>query len=412
MNSSYGMVIVGSGEAGARAALELRASGWTGEIMMIGEERRMPYERPPLSKQVLLAEEEPSPVTVLDQTALDASSIRLLTGCQAVGIDRPSHTVTLSDGRTVRYERLLLATGASPRRLQLDGSDLSGVLYLRTFEDALALREAMRPGQRIAVIGGGFIGLEAAASAVMKGCSVTVVEAGPRILMRGVPEEAARAVEARHLAAGVQIRAGVKLERIAHDGGEQVIVLDGGEELRADAVLAGIGAVPNARLAASCGLEIDNGVKVDETLVTSDPDIFAAGDCCSFPHPLYDGRRIRLEAWRNAQDQGAHAARSMLGADDPYAVVPWFWSDQYELMLQIAGLPDSGCRMVLRDLGEAGKLYFHLAEDGRLTAVSGIGTAAIAKEVRLGELLIEKRITPDEAWLADPGNRLKALLRD
>jgi len=411
MKINKGMVIVGAGEAGVRAAVELRTLGWTGTITMIGEEGRLPYERPPLSKQQL-GQAEPSPVTIVDETRLRELDIRLLAGDKAARIDRQAHEVELASGLRVPYERLLLATGAKPRRLSVEGNAKDEMLYLRTFADALRIRERLRPGKRVAVIGGGFIGLEVTASAVTLGCEVTLVEVAPRILMRGVPAEIAAMVQERHAAAGVRFKVGVMIDRVDREGEELVLKLADGTSVRCDAIVTGIGAIPETALAEECGLAIENGVKVDENLATSDPYIYAAGDCCSFPHPFYGGRRIRLEAWRNAQDQGSHAAGNMLGAAAPYAALPWFWSDQYDRTLQVAGLSDGADTTAERDLGEAGKLFFHLAGDGKVVAVSGMGpTGAFAKEFRLAEMLIEKQAKPELAALSDPGTKLKELLR-
>lgn len=406
-----GMVIIGAGETGARAAAELRDQGWAGDIVLIGKERFAPYERPPLSKSALISEGEPSPAWILDENKLKQQRIDLIAGRRAVRIHAGRHAVELEDGSEVPYERLLLAVGARPRRLTLEGSDLSGALYLRTFDDALALRAVMRPEARIAVIGAGFIGLETAASARTRGCAVTVIEAGPRILMRGVPEPVAAAVEARHREAGVDFRLGAGLAKVERLTDGYRIALADGAEVRCDALVIGIGAVPETELAAESGLATDNGIAVDGRLATGDPDIFAAGDCCSFPHPLYDGKRIRLEAWRNAQDQGTHAALNMLGADKEYAVVPWFWSDQYELVLQVAGLTHFGETVVKRELPGGDALFFHLAGDGRLVAASAVGSPSIAKDIRLSEMLIERRAAVDPAQLADANVKLKAVLQ-
>jgi 3-phenylpropionate/trans-cinnamate dioxygenase ferredoxin reductase subunit len=408
----YGMVIVGAGEAGARAAVELRTQGWSGPITLIGDEKEHPYERPPLSKQQLYADEQPIPVTILDHARMEEYAIHFLSGDPVVRIDRQGHFIELASGNQVPYERLLLATGANPRKMTVNGTGAEEILYLRRFADALHIRERLQPGKRVAIIGGGFIGLEVAASAIAKGCQVALIEVAPRILMRGVPEEIAAIVEAHHRAAGVAVTAGVMIDSINRYNDELAIALADGTEIRCDAIVAGIGAVPEVTLAANCELEIENGIKVNEFLVTSDPDIYAAGDCCSFPHPLYGGQRIRLEAWRNAQDQGTHAAGNMLGASAPYVVVPWFWSDQYDQTLYVAGLSGSAKTTVLRDLGEAGKLFFHLEENGRIVSVSSIGpSGTMAKEIRLAELLIENGSRPDPLALADPGRRLKELLR-
>ncbi|OMF26767.1 ferredoxin reductase [Paenibacillus sp. FSL H8-0548] len=411
------MVIIGAGETGARAAVELRSLGWTGKITLIGEEAHAPYERPPLSKPTLLEEHNPSPAYILDNKQLEEHRIELMKGCKAVSIDKNNHSVQLENGQNINYERLLLATGAQPRRLSipLSGSqsrfDTSSVLYLRSFGDALSLRRRLEPGKRVVIIGGGFIGLEVAASARECGCEVTVIEAGPRILMRGVPEAIAAIVDARHRSAGVQFKLGVGIAGISSSGGESIITLINGETLACDALIAGIGAIPETALAAASGLAIENGISVDEKLATSDPNIFAAGDCCSFPHPLYGGMRIRLEAWRNAQDQGTHVAGSMLGAKEAYAAVPWFWSDQYDLTLQVSGLQGIGTTTVHRTLGSSGDLFFHLTDERTLAAASGIGGPGIAKDIRLAEMLIASKAVLDPDALARPDVKLKVLLK-
>lgn len=405
------MVIVGAGEAGARAAGALRERGFPGSITLIGDEPHGPYERPPLSKAVMVADPVERPPFILDEARLAAQSITHLSQVRAARIDVAAHALSLNDGRTIPYTKLLIATGAGPRKLAIPGATPDTVLYLRTFADALAIRETLRPGCRLAVIGGGFIGLEVAASAVGRGCRVTLIEMAPRILMRGAPRQIAERVMARHERAGVAFRLGVGIERIAREEGGDAVLLADGSRVDCDAIVAGIGAVPDTALAEASGLAVENGVRVDAHLRGSDPDVYAAGDCCSFPHPLYGGRRIRLEAWRNAQDQGRLAAANMLGGSETYATVPWFWSDQYDETLQVAGLSDEGDETVERDLG-AGRLFFHLATDGRLVAASGIGpNGVIARDVRLAEMMIGKRLHPDRDALARPGTSLKSLLR-
>jgi 3-phenylpropionate/trans-cinnamate dioxygenase ferredoxin reductase component len=404
-----GIVIVGAGEAGACAALALRESGWTGRVTLIGEELEPPYERPPLSKTVITATVEPSAPVVLGESLRKEKQIEFLAGVQAVAIDRANRSVELEDGRRIPYRKLLLATGARSRQLSIAGS--AQPLYLRTFSEALTIRAQLRPGSRIGIVGGGFIGMELAASARQRGCKVTVFEMAPRILMRCVPPEIADAVARRHRVGGVELRTDIRLQAIEGSAAGQSIVLTDGTKSACDGVIVGIGAIPETNLASKAGLDLENGVRVDTHLQTSDSDIFAAGDCCSFPHPLYDGRRIRLEAWRNAREQGAHAARNMLGADAVYDAVPSFWSDQFDLTLRIVGLPDAAATTVTRSLDADVQLHFHLAEDGRLIAASAIGPdAKIAKEVRLAEMLIAKRPRPDPNALARPEVRLKSLL--
>jgi len=271
------------------------------------------------------------------------------------------------------------------------------------------LRTHLRPGAKLVLIGGGFIGLEIAASAVTRGCRVTLLEAAPRILMRGVPREIAEVVADRHRAAGVDLRTGAVIAAITKTAAGFAVVLGDGSEIACDGVIAGVGALPDVALAEGCGLAIENGVRVDATLRTSDEAIFAAGDCCCFPSPLYGGQRLRLEAWRNAGAQGELAAKNMLGAGLDYAAVPWFWSDQYDQTLQVAGLPAAGVSRVRRQLAD-GLVFFHLDAEGRLVAASGVGTLSIAKDIRVAEMLIARFARPDQAALANPATRLRSLL--
>jgi 3-phenylpropionate/trans-cinnamate dioxygenase ferredoxin reductase subunit len=408
--SAPGMVIVGAGECGARAALALREQGYAGPVTLIGDEPHLPYERPPLSKQLMLAEAEPLPKTIADAAGLLARGIHCRTRSAATSIDPGAKTVALADGTAIGYEKLLLATGASARRINLPGASGARTAALRTFDDALRIRSAFRPGARIAILGGGFIGLELAASARLRGAEVIVIEALPRILSRAVPEEHATNIAERHRAEGVDLRCGVGVAGISETPARLEIALTSGETIAADLLVIGIGAVPVTALAAGAGLAIENGVAVDDRLQTSDPDILAAGDCCSFPLAIYGGRRVRLESWRNAQEQGGLAARNMLGAGETISAVPWFWSDQYDLVLQIGGLPDVGTTAIRRDLGGA-LVLFHIDADGRLVAASGLGRGnVVAKDIRLAEMLIAKRAVPDLAALADSAFKLKSLL--
>ncbi|MEQ8965854.1 MAG: FAD-dependent oxidoreductase [Azospirillaceae bacterium] len=406
---SAAAVVVGAGEAGARAVAELREAGHDGPITLVGEEGRAPYERPPLSKEALTGEDEPAPRTIRDADGLAADGVTFLSGVRATGIDREARRVTLSDGQTIGYDALLLATGARARPLPCPGGE--NARLLRSFDDAAALRKRLASGARVVLVGGGFIGLELAASAAARGARVTVLEAAPRILGRIVPEEIAAIVAGRHAEAGVEIRCGVTIERI--EGGEAGcrVVLADGPALEADTVIAGIGAVPNTELAEAAGLAIDNGVAVDGAMRSSDPAIFAAGDCASFPHPLYDGRRIRLEAWRGAQDAAETAARAMAGQAVEHEAVPWFWSDQVDMTMQIAGLPDAGAATVVREREDGVAIRFRVAGDGRVLAASAIGPGnAVAKDIRLAEMMIARRAAPARERLADPSVGLKKLL--
>jgi len=406
---SRGMVIIGAGECGGRAALALRDLGFEGAVTLVGDEPHLPYERPPLSKEAMTGE-APAIKAITSEELLAERSIQHIRSVRAVTIDRAAHLVRLSDDSSLPYDKLLLATGSLPRKLPMPGLG-ERCVYLRTFNDALAIRAHLNPRNRVAIIGGGFIGLELAASSRKLGATVTVIEAQPRILMRGVPAEIAAVIHAAHEAEGVTILAGQGIEAIADNGAEVRITLAGGRQIVADLAVIGIGVVPVTVLAAEAGLTIDNGIAVDAELRTADPDIFAAGDCCSFPLAVYGGRRVRLEAWRNAQEQGALAAKNMLGAGVAHAAVPWFWSDQYGLTLQIAGLSDEGKSMVHRDLDDGAFILFHLADDGRLVAASGIGPGnAVARDIRLAEMLIAKRAAPAPEALGSQTVKLKSLL--
>jgi 3-phenylpropionate/trans-cinnamate dioxygenase ferredoxin reductase subunit len=405
-----GMVIVGAGECGTRAAFALREAGYEGPVTLIGDEPHLPYERPPLSKAALLGDTI-LPTLIADEARLAAAGIQHRRGARVTAIDRATGCVTTDDGGTLAYHRLLLTTGSVPRKLLQDGVEIPHVAYLRTLADAAALRARLKPGARLVLIGAGFIGLVLAAAAALLGASVTVVEVLPRILARVVPAEIAETIAERHRAAGVEIITGATIARVETAPDAARVTLGDGRRLEADLLVAGIGALPVTGLAAAAGLALDNGIAVDAQLRTADPAIFAAGDCCSFPLAIYGGRRVRLEAWRSAQQLGTLAAQNMLGRSEEHAAVPWFWSDQYELGLQIAGLPDEGRQTVRRDLGDGAFLLFHLAVDGRLVAASGIGTGnAVARDIRLAEMLIAKRLMPAAEQLASSTVKLKNLL--
>lgn len=403
------IIIVGAGECGARAAFALREKGYDGKVTLIGAEPHFPYERPPLSKGGLKAEAPPKYVADAERYA--AAGIEVLTDTPVIAIDRAEKRVTLSDGSSIAYDRLLLTTGARARTIPGMDEASRRIRTLRTHRDAEEIHRELSPGRKLAIIGGGFIGLELAATARGLGAAVVLIEGLPRILSRGVPEEIAAIVAERHRAEGVDIRCEAKIERIDADENRARIVLAGGETVEADLVVVGIGAVPNTELAAVAGLSIENGIAVDATLQTSDPDIYAAGDCCSFPLCHYGDRRIRLEAWRNAQDQGTLVAGNLLGSGEAITSVPWFWSDQYDLTLQIAGLADGAATIVRREVADDAFILFHLDDTGRLLAAAGIGPGnAVARDIRLAEMLIAAGKRPDPQALISPETKLKALL--
>ena len=394
------MVIIGAGECGTRAAFTLREQGWDGRIVLVGVEP--PYERPPLSKTGEYK-------LICGGAALSDAGITFLAGAEAAALDTAAHVLELADGRQLPYRSLLLATGARARRLPFGGAP---VHVLRSYADSAALRARLAPGRRVAVIGGGFIGLELAASAAALGCQVTVIELGPRLMGRAVPARVAAAMAGRHIAAGVDLRCGTGVTGLAETGAGTEIMLAEGTAVEADVVVAGVGAVPETTLARTAGIETGDGIVVDERFATSAPDVFAAGDCCRYPHPLYGGQHLRLESWRAAQEHGAAAARAMLGETEPYAGVPWFWSDQHDYTLQVAGLAGAADREVVRVRPDGVEIWFGLSEGGRLVAAAAAGPGnSVARDIKLAELLIARRATPDPVTLADPAVTLKSALR-
>ncbi|MDE1969774.1 MAG: FAD-dependent oxidoreductase [Alphaproteobacteria bacterium] len=402
------IVIVGAGHAGGVAAATLRQTGFAGAITLIGSEPYPPHERPPLSKE-LLAGAIPVEKTYLRPLAFYADNrIVFRPGEIAVAIDRTAQRVTLKNGDALSYDTLLLTMGARARRLSLPGADHPRVLYLRDIADSLALREHLKPGVRAAVIGAGFIGLEAAAAARKRGAAVTVLEVQREPLQRVCPPEIGCFMADLHRRNGVELRTGVRITAIA--GADDALALytaDGGT-VAADIVLAGIGAQPNVELAQAAGLAVDNGILTDEFGRTSDPHIFAAGDVTRHFNPLL-GRKIRLEAWQNAQNQAIAVAKVMAGGNQPYAEVPWFWTDQYDVNLQIAGAPERWGELVWRG-GVDNKAFTLFAMEG------GIPVAAITmnngRDMRAARELIARRRAIDPARLADTQVKLQDLAKE
>ncbi|HWE13466.1 MAG TPA: FAD-dependent oxidoreductase [Solirubrobacteraceae bacterium] len=405
------IAIVGSGAAGVSAAEALRELGFEGELCLLGSEPATPYERPALSKQ-FLTDQQLEPPPLLPCNALAERGVRLELGAEVVSIDAGKHELATSRGARLGYDRLLLATGAESRRLNVPGSHLAGVHYLRELADARELRAALRPASRIVIVGGGVIGLEVAASARRLGCSVTVIEVAPQLMGRIVPSELAELIADLHRARGVSVRTGTGPVAFEGTGWVEGVVLEDGEVLAADAVVVGIGVLPRTELAASAGLAIDNGVLVDERFRSSDPDIYAAGDVARVFH-AGEQRHIRVEQWRPAQDQGRRAAASMMGAPDPYRDVPWMWSDQHDFEIQMTGFGFDGAEIVRRgDIKQRGGLAYLAVRDGRLIGACGVSFgSSIARTIRAAQLIIEQDIPIDTAQLRDPELDLRSLAR-
>ena len=396
-----GIVIVGAGQAGAAAAAKLRGLGFDGPLTLIGAEPAPPYQRPPLSKKYLTGEIGLDRLLLRPESWYASQNIGLRTGVRVTGIDRAARRVHLGDD-TLGYETLILATGATPRRLP--GTEgLAGVHVLRDLADADALAPELQPGRRLLVVGGGYIGLEAAAVAITRGLQVTLVEAAPRLLARVACAETADWFRALHAARGVEVIEGTGLARLTGDGTVTGAALSDGRHIACDLVVAGIGVMPATALAEAAGLAIDNGIATDALGRTEDPHIWAAGDCASFPH---NGGRLRLESVQNAIDMAEAVAANIRGAGAPYAPQPWFWSDQYEVKLQIAGLGTGADRVVVRDT-PPGRSHWYFAAGG-LIAVDAMNDA---RAYMVGKRLVEAGISPAAKALADPATDLKALLR-
>ncbi len=397
------VVVIGGGQAGAALVARLRGDGFAGTITLIGAEPVPPYQRPPLSKKYLLGEMAEERLYLKPAAFYEEQEIRLVTGTEVIGIDRARREVTAGATR-FPYDALALTTGARPRLLPAAvGGMLGGVYPVRTLSDVDAMAPEIADGRRVLIVGGGYIGLEAAAVCALKGLKVTLIELAPRILQRVASAATADAVRALHGEHGVDIREATGLARLEGSGRVEAAVLAGGERLAVDFVIVGIGIAPDTRLAETAGLALENGIAVDGRCRSSDPAIYAAGDCASFP---WKGGRIRLESVQNAIDQAEHAARAIMGSQADYAPVPWFWSDQYDARLQIAGLGTGHDRTVTRPGHRPGGLSIWYYRGGTLLAVDAINDS---KAYMQGKRWIEAGHSPDPEALADATLDLKAL---
>lgn len=385
-----GIVIVGAGHAGAQLAASLREEGYDGPITLVSQESDLPYHKPPLSKSFMKAEDTPlQPLRA--HSFFEAKGVDLMLGQKAVRIDRSERRLCFEDGTSLAYERLVLAAGTSARRLVVPGADLAGVHTLRTADDARHLRADLPPAGRVVVIGGGFIGLEAAAMLSARGLHVSVVELAPRLLGRAVSPVIAGAVARDLEGQGVDIRCGVGIDQLTGGSRVEQVHLGDGSVLAADLVIVGIGAVPETGLAETAGLACDNGIVADDLLTTSDPRIHAIGDCVSYPQ-AHLRRMARLESVQNATDQARALARTLTGKAAAYDALPWFWSDIGSLKLQIAGMSqDADEDIVVRRKNGDVQSVWRLSK-GRLVAVETINSAA---EHMLARRLISQELTPE-----------------
>jgi 3-phenylpropionate/trans-cinnamate dioxygenase ferredoxin reductase subunit len=393
------LVIVGGGQASAQAAQTARQCGFAGRISLIGEEACLPYQRPPLSKKFLAGEMPRERLALKPSEFYRAREIDLRPGSRVTAIDPGAGTLTLDDAGDVGYSHLILATGSLPRRLSVPGVDLPGIHYLRSLADAESIQRGFAAGERLVVIGAGFIGLEVAAVAVAAGLGVVVLEAGDRVMARSVGREVSDFCASRHRLAGVDLRLGAGVVEFWGDARVRGLTTATGERIGCDLVIIGIGVVPRTELAQAAGLAIDNGIRVDAHGRASAPNVFAAGDCTSHPHP-WAGRRIRLESVQNAIEQAKAAAATAAGQDLAFDAVPWFWSDQYDLKLQIAGLSEGYASTVVRGDPDGGSFsVYYLDREGRAIAVDAVNDPRGFVAAR--QFLAVKPRWPAEA-IADP----------
>ncbi|KMO20016.1 NAD(P)/FAD-dependent oxidoreductase [Methylobacterium platani] len=401
-----GIVVVGTGQAGFQLGASLRENGYAGPVTLVGDEAGLPYGRPPLSKAYMLGKTDAAGLALRPEAFFAEHRLTVRAGERAVAIDRAGRVLRLASGAGLPYDHLVLATGARNRPLPVPGADLPGVHQLRTLPEAESLKAALADAKAVAVVGAGFIGLEFAAVCARTGVPVTVIEGLDRPLARSVSAEMAALIEASHVAAGTRFLFGTAVAGILGPDRARAVALADGREVAADLVLVGIGVLPDTDLAASAGLRVENGIAVDAMLATEDPAISAIGDGASFPSPHAAGARVRIESVQNAVDGARCVAARLAGRPAAFAAVPWFWSDQGPLKLQIAGLCQPHDRAVRRGDPEAGGVSMFCYRDGRLAGVESLNRPAdhmIARRL----LQAGRGPTPDQA--ADSNFDLKAL---
>jgi len=397
-------VIVGASHASVQAIDTLRREGHKGPIVLVGDEPHLPYNRPPLSKKFLSGELERERLLLRSPQFYEQHSVETRLGVRVTAIDRSAQRLRLSDGAELTYDKLLLCVGSRPRMLEVPGYDLAGIHYLRTIADVDAIRADLPGARRLVVVGAGYIGLEAAASARHLGLDVTVVEMADRPMNRVVAPELSGFYTRRHEKEGVRIHCNTSVTAFLGDGHVRAVAC-GDQEFPADLVIVGVGILPDVSLAAAAGIRCENGVWVDENCQTSDPNVYAAGDCTNHPSVRY-GRRVRLESVDNAVEQAKTAASNMCGRPARHAHVPWFWSDQYDVKLQIAGLSQGYDQAIVRGNPDTGSFALYYLASGELLAVDAVNSP---RDFMTGRKWIAERKHPDAAGLADTSIDLKTL---
>jgi 3-phenylpropionate/trans-cinnamate dioxygenase ferredoxin reductase subunit len=401
------LIIVGAGQAAAQAIQSLRHEGFDGEITLVGSEPRLPYQRPPLSKKYLAGELPRERLALRPESFYRDKHVNLELGTAVERLEPSARRLVLSDGRSLGYDRLMLTTGSRVRPLHLPGADLEGVHYLRTMDDVDAIAAEFAPGRRLVLVGAGYIGLEVAAVAKRCGLEVTVLEAAERVMGRVVSAPVSEIYQRYHMDAGVEIHCRAAVAAFNGRKRVEAVETSNGSRHACDFAIVGVGVVPNVELAEAAGLPCDDGILVDEYARTADPNILAAGDCTNHPHPLL-GYRVRLESVQNAIEQAKAAASNLIGSPKPYDTVPWFWSDQYQLKLQIAGLSRGYDDIAIRGIPEEHSFSAFYLSGGCLIAVDSINSP---RDFMFGKKLIAARFCTSAAELTDPATDLGALAK-
>ena len=401
------LVIVGGGQSAAQCVLTLKRNDFKNKITLISEEKHIPYQRPPLSKEYLSDEVALERVYMKSKEFYDQNNVEIISSTKVISIDRNKKSLTLSNTENLQYENLVLATGSRVRKLEVEGSHLSNINYLRTIEEADQLKKYFKLGKKLVVIGAGYIGLEVAAAAIKKGLGVTVIEMADRVMNRTVDPIISKYFDSLHRSKGAEIILNAALERFEGRKEVEKVICSNGKILEADGVVVGVGIIPNQEIAKSAGLNCNNGIVVDKFGRTEDPFIFACGDCTNHPNPSLN-KNLRLESVHNALEQAKTVAFSLIGKPEKYDQVPWFWSDQYEEKLQIVGLSGDHDKIVTRGSIAEGNFMLFFLKKGELIAINSVNNP---KEFLISKKLVENKLKISSDVLCDQSTDLKSLLK-
>ena len=407
MTHEQNFVVVGASQAGGWVAKTLRSEGFEGKIILIGEEPYLPYERPPLSKTVLSGEVGIDSTYFWTKEVLEEAKIEILLDTKVLSIDRAAKKVETQNGQEISYDKLAITTGARVRKLNIEGSHLPGIFYLRTMDDTLSIQKKIKLGASALIVGGGWIGLECAATLTKLGCKSIVVEAADRLCGRAVTPEISNWMLNYHSKNGVDIRLNTGIELFEGKEKLESALLSNGEKIDCTIAVVGIGVIPNSEIASVSGIDVDNGIVVNEKTQTSDPDIYAAGDVANHPNAILE-RRLRLESYENAQNQGIAAGKAMLGGTEPYSEIPWFWSDQFDANIQMIGLPENWDSTATRGSPEENQFITFYLKNGIIDGAISINNP---RDLRFGKRLMQEKKCVSVEDLSNMDIKLQTILR-